>query len=133
MSLDIATHPTTGDWLFSANRDMQVVKGSQVVQQRIRNRLKIVRGTWALDPTNGALGSRLDSILRIPRGRALQEIKLMVSEALSPMEDVEIIDIQTQEGVRSITVNIDYVIVEPGLVVSPEDRLRETLTIELPA
>lgn len=133
MAYDFATDPLTGDWLFSGNRDVQGVEGEQVVAQRIRHRLRIVRGSWALDPSDGALGSRLEQMLRLPRQRAILEARIMVEEALSPMDDVTVTDVQVvEQGTTTLKLTILYQIIQGDDFVPDTDRLNETLTIELP-
>ncbi len=131
---DIATDPVTGDWVFSANRDIQHVEGDQVIAQRIRHRLRIARRAWELDPSDGALGSRLEEALRLPRGRVIREMRLMVDEALAPMsDDIEIIDVRAIEtGLGGLKVEIDYVVTEDDTIIPFEERLLNTLTYELP-
>jgi hypothetical protein len=133
MAYDIATDPKTGDWLFSANRDIQHVEGEDVVSQRLRHRLKIVRGAWILDPSDGALGSRIEQAFRLPRGRVIREMPLIVQEALAPMSDD--IDLQTVE-VEEVTptqirVRIDYAITSGDDLVPAEERLSEIINFEL--
>lgn len=134
MPYDFAVDPKTGDWLFSANRDIQGVEGEMVVAMRIRNRLRIARGTWHLDPTNGALGSRLETLFRLPRQRALNEARLMVEEALAPMDDINLTNVVVTElGVSGMKLAIDYEIIHGDDFVPASDRLNETLTFELPS
>lgn len=107
MAADIGIDKRTGDWLFSANVDLQRVYGNDVTLQRIHTRLKIARG-WVGDST-GTLGSRLRDILHLPRGRALAEARLYVEEALEPMTDIRVLDVDVQEvdeNMREIKINI---------------------------
>jgi phage gp46-like protein len=134
MAYDLAIDPVTGDWLFSGNRDFQGVEGEQVIAQRIRTRLRIVRRAWALDPSDGALGSRLEEAVRLPRGRVLRELRLMVDEALAPMsDDIELTDVVVEEeGIGGVKMRIDYTIRSSDAGVPVEDRMGESLTFELP-
>lgn len=134
MPYDFAIDTKTGDWLFSANRDIQGVEGDQVIQNRIINRLRIERGTWPLDPTDGALGSRLRSLTRVSRARALKEARLYVEEALAPMsDDISVTDVVVEEqGVSAIKLTISYDIIRSEDFVPATDRLSETLAVELP-
>lgn len=133
MAYDIATDPKTGDWLFSANRDIQHIEGADVIAQRIRHRLKIVRDAWPLDPSEGALGSRLEQVFRLPRGRIVREIPLIVQEALAPMSDeIDVTTVEVEDvTVTSIRVRIDYAITSGDDLVPIEERLSETINFEL--
>lgn len=124
-----------GDWIFSANGDIQGVAGELLLQQRVMTRLKIVQG-WALDPTNGLLGSRLKSGLRLPQGRALRELPLMVREALAPITDINILDVTTElvpSDSRAVLLKIVYVAVDEDRDDIIKQQAQETLTIELEA
>lgn len=124
-----------GDWIFSANGDVQGVSGELLVEQRVKTRLRIVQG-WALDPTNGLLGSRLKSGLRLPKGRALRELPLMVREALAPMTDIRIQDVTTEEvssDSRAVLLKIIYVAIDEDRGDVIEQQAQETITIELEA
>lgn len=134
MAYDLALDPVTGDWLFSGNRDFQGVEGEQVIAQRIRNRLRIVRRAWQLDPSDGALGSRLEEAFRLPRGRLMRELRLMVDEALAPMsDDIEVTGVVvTEEGLGGMKIKIDYTIRSSDAGVPVENREGESLTFELP-
>lgn len=130
---DFAIDINTGDWVFSGNRDIQGVQGNQVVAQRIYTRLSIVRGTWHLDPTNGSLGSRLETLFRIPRQRALLEARLMVEEALASMDDVNLTNVTIEEeGLGGLRLKIDYEVTQSDDFLPASDRLNESLTIDLP-
>jgi hypothetical protein len=102
MAYDFVLSPY-GDWLFSGNRDILGISGPDQTSQRIRTRLRISRGDWVYDD-NGTLGSRIEDTLRLPRERAINEIPLLIRDALEPMPDVIITD----------------VVIEP---VKPEDRI----------
>lgn len=130
---DFAIDINTGDWVFSGNRDIQGVQGNQVVAQRIHTRLSIVRGTWHLDPTNGSLGSRLETLFRIPRQRALLEARLMVEEAVASMDDVNLTNVTIEEeGLGGLRLKIDYEVTQSDDFLPASDRLNESLTIDLP-
>lgn len=97
MPIDFALNPRTGDWVLTGNMDYQNVSGVALVSQRITVRLKIDRGKFIYDRT-GTLGSRLRSAgTRQQRDRVLNELKLYVEEALEPMNDIEIKDIQIDQ------------------------------------
>ena len=102
---DFATDPATGDWLFSANRDVAGIDGDSLDRQRIMNRLKITRGSFNYDET-GVLGSRLrEAGSRISTAQAEIGMPILIEEALEPMEDIIVRNV-------SVTVNED----EPGRI-----------------
>lgn len=93
MSFDIAIDYGTGDLLMAPNQDIQGRTGPDVFEQRIRIRLKIQRGTWMFDPTDGELGSRLLELSRVSSARAVAEMEQYVREALEPMSDISVRDV----------------------------------------
>jgi hypothetical protein len=94
MAFDLAFDFNVGDLLVSASKDIEIRTGIQVVEQRIRARLHMYQGEWPLDPTGGRLGSVLHDVTRLPNWRAVQEIPLVVKEALAPMDDIDVRDVQ---------------------------------------
>jgi hypothetical protein len=94
MAFDLAVDFNYGDLLVGASKDIEVRTGIQSVEQRIRARLHMYQGEWSLDPTGGRLGSTLHDVTRLPNWRAVQEIPLVVKEALAPMEDIDVRDVQ---------------------------------------
>lgn len=128
---DIAINHKTGDWVFTANADIQGVSGDQVVQQRILTRLRISRG-WELDPTNGTLGSRLRGDLRLPKGRAMRELPLAVREALTPMDDITIQDVLvTEESPTSLLVTIHYLTITPSGEIFQTEQLAASVVFQV--
>ena len=93
MSFDLAIDYTTGDLLMAPNFDIQGRTGPDVFEQRIRIRLKVQRGTWLLDPTDGELGSRILDLARVSSDRAVREMEQYVREALEPMQDITVRDV----------------------------------------
>ena len=97
MAWDIAIDLVTGDLVWTGINDFAARDGSALDKQRIHVRLFIERGEFIYDPTNGALGSRLLDILRLPRQRAINEADLYVREALEPMDDIEVVNVGVEE------------------------------------
>lgn len=97
MAYDIAIDLKTGDLVWTGINDFGSRDGDALDKQRIHVRLFIERGEFIYDPTNGALGSRLLDILRLPRQRALVEAELYVREALEPMDDIEVSSVGVEE------------------------------------
>jgi hypothetical protein len=102
MAWDIAVDLVTGDLVWTGVNDFAARDGSALDKQRIHVRLFIERGEFIYDPTNGALGSRLLDILRLPRQRALNEADLYVREALEPMDDIEVVNVAVEEVIVPI-------------------------------
>jgi hypothetical protein len=115
MARDIAIDPLTGDWLFTANRDLQVVSANELIKQRIWVRVKIEKG-WILDFTGGTLGSRTKSGLRLTSERILDELPLMIEEAVQPMDDIALRRVWTEispDDPRAAVVHIEYEAIRP--------------------
>jgi phage gp46-like protein len=120
MASDLAIDFNTGDLILSPHHDVARRVGVDTVQQRIRVRLRVRQGEWPLDPTGGSLGSRLFEALRYPQWRAESEVPLIVREALAPMDDIIVDDVQVSiSGPRSIKVVILFSMVEPGGLPNP--------------
>jgi len=108
MAWDLALGPTD-DLVISSHKDLLGVSGLDLVEQRIRLRLKIVRGSWIYDET-GALGSRVASVIGKSSDQAMSELTAYVHEALALMEDIVISNV-TLEAVdkdRSIKLTVKY-------------------------
>lgn len=117
MSLDLAIDFNTGDLLIAPNKDIERRIGEATIEQRIRVRLRIYQGEWELDPTGGQLGSRLHDVARLPAWRAAQEAGLVIREALEPMDDIRVQDVQVNvddKNERILDVAISYAHVDPN-------------------
>jgi hypothetical protein len=134
MTRDAALDSKTGDWLFSSNTDLQAVVGDQVVQQRIMTRVKMSRG-WLLDPTRGSLGSLIrTSASRLSKERALNEVPLMIKEALAPMDDIElrsVVALENPDDIHSLIIEILYVTIDPTSTVNVDSQITESLAFEV--
>lgn len=135
MAWDLAIDLGTGDLVWTGINDIASRSGDALDKQRIHVRLFIERGEFIYDPTHGALGSRITDALHLPRQRALQEIGLMVREALEPMEDIEITDVGVveQDDGRSVLLNISY---KPRFdsadIFMGDETLQENVMVEVP-
>lgn len=130
MSFDLAIDYNTGDLLQAPNHDIQGRTGQDVYEQRIRIRLKIQRGTWALDPTNGELGSRLLELARVSSARAVADVEQYVREALEPMRDINVRDVTAKispVSPKAITLDITY---QPRLLA--EDSTLQSVSMTIP-
>lgn len=130
MPLDLAINFITGDLVIAPNKDLEVRSGQQTVEQRIRVRLRIFQGEWTLDPTGGSLGSVLHDAMRLPQWRAIEEIPLIVKEALEPMSDIEVRSVDVvfdPDDSRTLDMTISYAIL--GDTNPEEQTLAFTTTI----
>jgi hypothetical protein len=131
MPVDLAFDFVTGDLAIAPNNDLDRKTGADLVDQRIRTRLKIQQGTWLLDPTGGTLGSRLVDALRLPLDRALTEIPLMVDEALEPMSDINVTSVDVvpdPDDSSAVTMTIYYIILDDSGQTT-EEQLTTSVTI----
>jgi len=103
-----------GDLIFTGGRDLEYVEGSQLVNQRIINRLRIKRGSWIFN-RDSSLGSDLDSALGKSFEHQLDNFPNMVATALEPMnQEIEIQDVQVTTSVRGVTLIIQYSRIQPN-------------------
>jgi hypothetical protein len=93
MAWDIKMDGETRDWVFTASRDYAHVEGMDIVKQRVMTRLFIERGTFIYD-VQGDLGSRTWELLRFPHWKSEEQLNITIQEALAPMDDVEIIEVE---------------------------------------
>jgi hypothetical protein len=114
---DLALDGETGDIIFSPTHDLLGATGDGLTQQRILLRCRIPRGAWQYDE-EGTLGSRLASHAGVSSVRMLNEAPGFVREALEPMDDISVGEIQvaTDENNR-IVVSLNYT-----NVVNPDDE-----------
>ncbi len=111
MAYDIAIDLATGDFIFSPSNDIAGVQGDQLLIQRVHVRLMIERGSFPYDPSDGLLGSRLRTLLRVPTQRALREAQLMIEEALAPMTDITVTNVSVEvnkENPREVDIHITF-------------------------
>lgn len=128
MAVDLAIDFKSGDLVVAPNKDIALRDGKALIDQRIRIRLKVIAGEWALDPT-GSLGSHLQDSLRTPVWRSVTEVPLIVREALAPMEDINVVSViaePTEDDSSGVSVTINYTIFDPD--VSGEDTEANVLS-----
>jgi len=94
MAWDLALGPTQ-DFIYGPNNDYLAITGINVIEQRIRTRLKIHRGTWIYD-TDGTLGSRIDSVIGETYEKASSDVVMYVHEALNGMDDISVTKVTTK-------------------------------------
>lgn len=97
MATDLMLDKATGDLRAEPNNDIAVVTGGDLIDQRIRVRLKTPQGDWlnnlGLAEGDFGMGSRMFEMTRLPMDRAFAEIPLVVKEALAPMTDIRVQDV----------------------------------------
>lgn len=131
MAFDLAL-AANGDLVFAANRDWLGVSGTPQIEQRMRLRMKIPRGSWVYDE-NQRIGSRIHRVLRQTPDRAAVEIPIFVREALDDMNDISIGDVQVTSDGRSISVVINYQVTTlPEGAGEPENESTDQMILSLP-
>lgn len=117
MTWDIRQDPTTGDWVYTGHRDLMHSDGEDHIYQRIVTRLKIPRGEYIYD-ASGTLGSDLPEATRGLMDKTLPEVPTIIQEALAPMSDIRVNNIQLnmmEDDPSAIRASISYVnTVMPG-------------------
>lgn len=88
---DLALSPN-GDLILAGNRDLAGISGADLVEQRIRLRLRLRRGTWVYDE-NETLGSQLHRMIGMAPEEAHNSVGAYVREALRTMDDINVDDV----------------------------------------
>lgn len=119
-----------GDLIISGHQDLLGRSGTDLLEQRIRLRLMIHRGSWALD-NQKTLGSNLYRLVGMTPTDAAQAAPALVREALRSMSEIVVDDVHVAATDTDITLVIFYHTAEvsQGLVSSGEEQ---QLTISLP-
>lgn len=105
---DIALDGDSGDILFGPTHDLLGTTGDGLTQQRILLRCKIPRGGWQYDE-DGTLGSRLTLITNAPSAAQVAQAPALVREALEPMDDISVEDIQVSADKNNrLVVSVSY-------------------------
>lgn len=94
MPVDLMVDKTTRDMVSTPSGDVAIVTGDALTQQRMRVRIFVQRGSWALDPSDGQLGGSLSALFRMNVDQAASALPLLVREALAPMADIRVDDVQ---------------------------------------
>lgn len=108
MSFDLALDKNN-DLLLGPNSDLLGVSGLDLIEQRIRIRLKIERGSWIYDEA-GTLGSKISSVLGRSSDQAMSELNAYVHQALEAMDDISVssVDLVPSDNDRSIILTVKY-------------------------
>jgi hypothetical protein len=96
-----------GDLVVSGSRDLAGISGTDLIEQRIRTRLRIRRGSWVYD-TEGDLGSNLERVINQEPTQAERSIQNYVREALEPMEEISVVGVTTDYTDLSLTLSVQY-------------------------
>src|SRR5262245_16609143 len=106
----------SGDFIVAGNRDLAGVSGTDLIDQRIRLRLKLRRGSWVYDDAK-SLGSELYTLSGQDPDAVTDMATAYVRDALRGMGDeIEIEDVvvrageatQPGEAIRDIVVSVIY-------------------------
>jgi hypothetical protein len=137
MTLDIAID-NNGDLVFSANRDLATVTDIETVEQRIRMRLLLPLGTFSHDDED-MLGSDIYTALRFTEKdeQLFDDLALRIQEALAPMSDIQVIDVQMQvTDHRVLEIQVVYQMTpeveEAGESIGDVETEAQILTLEIP-
>lgn len=129
------------DLVIAGNRDLAGVSGTDLIEQRIRLRLKIRRGTWVYDEGK-TLGSQLFQLIGTSPDEVHTSVGAYVREALRPMSnEIEIQDVIHQHDMttpdlalsnREIEIMVLYTVIgdlDPGTEGVSEQR---TVSVNIP-
>lgn len=115
MATDLMVDQSMLDLISSPSGDFLLVSDLSEIEQRMRLHLRIVRGSYALQPT---IGSTLTSLTRQPITVAVTQVPLVVKEALSRMEEIQVQDVAASvsaEDPRKIEFTVVYAVVDDGV------------------
>lgn len=103
MSFDLAISDH-GDLIVTGHHDLAGKSGTDLIEQRMMIRLKLMRGSWIYDDDK-TLGSDLHNLTGVPLDKAAATIPAYAREALRAIDDISIQDIQvTISGHNAILV-----------------------------
>lgn len=110
MSWDLAI-TQDGDLLMDGNGALQGKSGTGLIEQRMMLRLKLHRGSWMYD-LEDTLGSQLYTLVGKPPASVSSMALAYVREALRSMTEISVDNVHIQPGVRSISILVDYHVVD---------------------
>jgi hypothetical protein len=128
MSFDLAIS-SAGDLIVSSNGDLAGISGTDLIEQRMRLRMRLQRGAWAYDDDN-TLGSQLSRLMGMAPDRAAALAPAYVQEALRAMTEIEILNVGVYPGLGYLTLLIEYRVLEDAGGSNDEniDQMEFTLT-----
>ena len=125
-----------GDLIVSGSRDAAGISGIDLVEQRMRLRLMLRRGTWLYDESK-TMGSNLHTVIGMSPEDAQTAIGPLVREALRPMDEIVVDDVQTvppddpDAPVTSITLVVLYSLNESADDVAAGSQTR-SISVNVP-
>lgn len=105
---------TPGDVVFSPSADIQGISGIDLIEQRIRTRLKVQRGSWTYDE-DGSFGSQLYRLTSMVPQAAIPQAVAYVREALREMPDIDVDDVDVSMRGSVLIVIVNYHVLEVSL------------------
>lgn len=119
-----------GDLMIAGHRDLLGRSGTDLIEQRMRLRLIIERGSWNLDQ-NGTIGSNLRRIIGMSPEQSAQTAPVFVQEALRDMDEIVVDDVFVDPSDHDLKVNVLYRMKDTsqGFLTSSEEL---QMTISLP-
>jgi hypothetical protein len=134
-----------GDLMFSGNRDLAGISGINLIEQRMKIRMRVERGGWIYD-TDKTFGSNLHRLVGLSADQVASQLTPLVNEALRGMNDEISVDLVWPEFIAAdgVTVVTDaslargvIVLVQYHLLSAPDDvgpipTEEQLLTISIP-
>lgn len=100
-----------GDLVIAGNRDLAGISGVDLIDQRIRLRLRMRRGEWIYDEED-TMGSDLYRVISSPPEKIKSSALAVVREALREMSEISVDDIAVQRTERDLTLSVFYSIID---------------------
>lgn len=128
MGTDLALDTKLNDLIVTPSNDFALVSGTDEIDQRIKVFLKVQLGSWDLDPT---FGSGLSSLSSMPVYRVLDELPLVVKEALAQMDDIRVLDVMTsvdEDSSSKVGFVVTYVVTD-GVSEGDEQVFSDSITV----
>jgi phage baseplate assembly protein W len=113
MSYDLALSEH-GDFIIAGNRDLAGVSGTDLIDQRIRTRLKIPRGSWVYD-NDGTFGSNLYAGISQDPAVVQERADSVVHEALSDMTEIVVVATTVEFTDNAAVLTVHYQVVDEEL------------------
>jgi phage baseplate assembly protein W len=119
-----------GDLIISGHHDLLGRSGIDLLEQRMRLRLMVHRGSWVLDEP-GTFGSNLRRLIGMSPQNAAQSAPALVREALREIDEINVDSVFVSPTETDLTIIVHYHIKETGggSAASPDEL---ELSISLP-
>lgn len=105
---------TPGDLVFSPSADIQGISGVDLIEQRMRMRLKLQRDSWTYDE-DGTFGSQLYKLMGASPSNATAQATAYVHEALREITEIDVDDVHVSLDGSSLVMVVDYHVLEVSL------------------